>query len=160
MDKSTIFLDIDGVMATVKQYSLNPNAKTWLKDYNIYPFDIGCVMVLNDILKVTDSDIVVSSDWRNEYTLKELCDIFAINGVIKAPVGITPTFPTDASNYTKTRSEEILRYMEENYLSHWIAIDDEDMYYWLGDHFFLCKSDFEGIKQSGLKQKIIKYLIS
>jgi hypothetical protein len=157
-NKSTIFLDIDGVLATVKQYNLTPNAKSWLQDYNVYPFDQGCVKVFNEILKKTDSEIVISSDWRVDYTLKELQDIFKINGIIRPPVGITPIYPTSMSDQQKNRAGEILRYVGEEYIEHWIAIDDLDLYYWLGDHFFLCKSDFEGIKQSGLKQKIIKYL--
>jgi len=153
-----IFLDIDGVLATVKQYNLSVNSKSWLKDYNVYPFDKGCVKVFNEILEKTNADYVISSDWRTEFSFEELCDIFTINGVIRPPVGVTRFHPTSMSDRMKNRSGEILLYVEDNLIDHWVAIDDEDMYYWLGDHFFLCKTDFEGIKQTGLKQKIIKYL--
>lgn len=152
-----IFLDIDGVLATVKQYNLSTNSKSWLRDYNVYPFDEKAVKVFNEILKETNADFVISSDWRIDFSFEDLCKIFAINKVIKTPVGITPIYPTSMSNQAKNRSGEILRYIDYNYVNDWIAIDDIDLYYWLGDHFFLCQSEWEGIKQSGLKQKILKY---
>jgi hypothetical protein len=159
MDKPIIFLDIDGVLATVKQYNISPNGKSWLRKYDVYPFDKKCVKVLNTILEKTDADMIISSDWRINYSMDELCDIFTINGIIKTPVGSTPIYPTSMSNYEKNRSGEILECVRVNKIEHWIAIDDIDLSYWLNDHFFFCKSEWEGIKQSELKQKIINYLI-
>ena len=159
MNKTTFFLDIDGVLATVKQYNLTHNSKSWLQTYNVYPFDKKCVKVFNEILEKTDGDIILSSDWRLYYSLEELDDIFKINGVIKSPVGITPNYPTSMSMMEKNRAGEILKYVKENDLTDWIAIDDLPLSYWLKDHFFMCKSDFEGIKQSGLKQRILNYIL-
>ena len=159
MCRPTIFLDIDGVLATVKQYNLTPNNKIWLHKYDVYPFDPKCVKVFNDILTKVDVDIVISSDWRVEFTLDELGDIFEINGVIRPPVDITPFYPTSMSWLEKNRAGEILKYVKENDLTNWIAIDDLPLSYWLEDHFFMCKSEWEGIKQSGLKDKILNYLL-
>ncbi len=125
--KKTIFLDIDGVLATVKQYSLYTQSKSWLRKYNVYPFDKKCVKVFNDILEKTDAEIVISSDWRTEFTLEELQDIFTINGVIKTPVDVTPLHPTSMSWQEKNRAGEILKYAKENDITNWIAIDDLDL---------------------------------
>lgn len=154
-----IFLDIDGVLATVKQFNLTHNSKTWIHKYNCYPFDSKCVRVFNEILEKTDADIVISSDWRLYYTLEELSDIFKINGVVKSPIDITPYHKTSALRPNIVRGNEILEYVHDNIVDDWIAIDDMDMYYWLGDHFFMCNSEWEGIKQSGLKEKILNYLL-
>ena len=156
-NKPIIFLDIDGVLATVKQFNLTNQAKSWLQDYDVYPFDKKCVKVFNSILRKTDVDIILSSDWRLYFSLDQLDDIFKINGVIKSPVGITPVYPTSMSQYEKNRAGEILKYAEENDLHNWIAIDDLPLSHWLEDHFFMCKSEWEGIKQSGLKEKILNY---
>ena len=159
MCKPTIFLDIDGVLATVKQYNLTHNSKSWIQKYDVYPFDKKCVKVFNEILKKTDANIVVSSDWRVYYTLEELQDIFQINGVIKTPVDVTPIHPVSMSWYAKNRGMEILRYVKKHGLTNWIAIDDLPLSNWLQDHFFMCKSEWEGIKESGLKNKILKRLL-
>lgn len=153
-----IFLDIDGVLATVKQYNISPIGKSWLRKYDVCPFDKKCVKVLNDILKKTDAEIVISSDWRTSFSLEELGDIFSINGVLKTPVGVTPSYPTSMSYYEKNRAAEIELYVKYNEIKIWIAIDDMNMSHWLKDHFFFCNNEWEGIKQSGLKQKILKYL--
>ncbi len=156
MNRRIIFLDIDGVLATIKQYNLTNQSKSWLQDYNVYPFDPKCVKVFNQILSQTDAEIVISSDWRTEFTLEELQDIFTINGVLRTPVDVTPIYPTSMSHYAKNRAGEIIKYtMDNNIGEDWIAIDDLNLYLWLEDHFFMCKSENEGIKQSGLKQKII-----
>ena len=157
MSKLFIFLDIDGVLATVKQFNLTHNSKSWIRKYYVYPFDKKCVKVLNEILTITDADIIISSDWRNYYSLEELRDIFIINGVKKLPVGVTPIYPTSMSLLEKNRAGEILKYVEENDLTNWIAIDDLPLSHWLKDRFFMCKNEWEGIKQSGLKQKILNY---
>jgi len=157
MNNPIIFLDIDGVLALDPQWSLNRTSKSWISKYDCYPFDKKCVNVLNEILKETDAEIVVSSDWRTYFNLNELKEIFDINGVIKHPIGITPLFPTSALFLEKNRASEILSYVDDNAITSYIAIDDLDMTQWLGsDHFAYCRSLNEGIKQSGLKDKIMQ----
>ena len=151
-------MDIDGVLATVKQYNLTNQSKTWLQKYNVYPFDPKCVKIFNEILEKVDADIIISSDWRVEFTLEELADIFKINGVIRPPMDVTPQYPTSMSHYSKNRAGEIMKYVTDNKIGkNWIAIDDLNLHLWLDEHFFMCKSEWEGIKQSGLKQKILNY---
>lgn len=151
-------MDIDGVLATVKQYNLTNQSKTWLQKYNVYPFDPKCVKIFNEILEKVDADIIISSDWRVEFTLEELADIFKINGVIRPPMDVTPQYPTSMSHYSKNRAGEIMKYVTDNKIGkNWIAIDDLNLNLWLDEHFFMCKSEWEGIKQSGLKQKILNY---
>lgn len=153
-----IFLDIDGVLATITQYNLTQNSKSWVKKYNVYPFDKKCVKVLNEIIENIDVEIVISSDWRQYYTIEELGDIFQINGIIKKPIDVTEMFSTSSIGLEKNRALEILSYVEKNKINNWIAIDDLDMSHWLKNKFVLCGRVNEGIKQSGLKEKIIKKL--
>ncbi len=53
-----ILLDIDGVLAT-EESAHQPNHELFA-----YPFDKECVIVFNEVLKETDAEIVLSSDWR------------------------------------------------------------------------------------------------
>lgn len=164
MNKFTFFLDIDGVLATVKQYNLTQQSKSWIHGSyengdGVYPFDNKCVEVLNEICWLFDVDIVISSDWRVNNTLEQLQELFKINGVVCSPIDITPVWPTSMSWLEKNRAGEILRYVKEYNVEQWLAIDDLDLFYFLPeDNFVLCKSEWEGIKQSGLKDKIYKKL--
>ena len=47
--RPTIFLDIDGVLATTHQYYTN--RKKWHEMYDCYRFDEKCVKVFNDIIE-------------------------------------------------------------------------------------------------------------
>jgi len=157
--KSIIFLDIDGVLSLIPQWNLHRTSKSWIKEYDIYPFDKKCVEVLNTILKETDAEIVISSDWRIEFKFNELKNIFKINNVIKQPIDITPEFITSAQYLEKNRAAEILEYIDNYKISSYIVIDDLDMSKWFDENNFIqCPNSMEGIKQTGIKNKIIKKL--
>jgi hypothetical protein len=61
------------------------------------------------------------------------------------------------------RHIEILHWLKEHpEITHWVAVDDLDMSKkdgWGLENFVHCKRPYnEGIKQSGIKEKIIKFL--
>ena len=162
--KKVIFLDIDGVLATVKQYLMKTNAKTYLKDYDVYPFDPKCVKVFNEILEKTDADIILSSDWRIFYTDEELEDIFMINGVRKSLSGVTKDLYEKSLSREEIRACEIKQFLNDNDVENYIILDDMKMDIDLivvdipADRFVWCDNDFEGIKKSGIKDKCLNKL--
>jgi hypothetical protein len=71
-----------------------------------------------------------------------------------------------------TRVIEIKQYLHDHpEITHWVSIDDLDMgktgthegtkfeHDWGLDNFVLTPKDNEGIKQSGIKQKILSFLL-
>jgi hypothetical protein len=61
-----IFLDIDGVLATNKEFATNRTKfrekHLWAKELRVpYGWNKGCVDVFNEILDATNSEIVISS---------------------------------------------------------------------------------------------------
>jgi hypothetical protein len=163
-----IFLDIDGVLATVREFLMD--RKKFHKRYYVaehvripYPFNNGCVKVFNEILLKTDAEIVLSSDWRKFWTIQELDYIFRFNGVVKSPIDVTNVDPVSMSWLEKNRANEISKYLNNNRdIEKWVVIDDLNMSGFLkitndDDKFFLTEG-FEGIKKSGLKDKIISKL--
>ena len=62
-----------------------------------------------------------------------------------------------SSDLEDDRAHQIVQFKREMQLKNWVAIDDLDLSFSLGDHFFKTNSS-EGIKQSGLKDKIINKL--
>ena len=178
MKKSVIFLDFDGVMCLLDDF--DSRSKKKLKYLKQFPyteettmpshvkmdnFNKGAIDVLNSILEETDTEIVVSSDWKLYCSLDELKEMFAKYGVIKAPIDTTPNYPL-AHNKQYYKKEELSQYRAieiKNWLNthpdvtHWVAVDDLDLSNSL-ENFVLTARIREGIKQCGIKEKIVKYL--
>ena len=148
-------------------------------------FDTKAIKVLNEIIEQTGCEIVVSSDWRLHATLEELGDYYISQGIIKQPVDVTDIFkdlfPKEWSVLRFRADLELERSMEINHwlenhpeVTHWVAVDDLNMSMeFLSDrfstkdgsdkkpglsNFVLTPRSSEGIKQSGIKEKIIKFL--
>lgn len=145
-------------------------------------FDKKAVNLLNDILDETGAEIVVTSDWRHDATLEELGLYYTQQGINKKPIGVTKfinDFEPPENFYwfwedalEQTRSLEILQYLKEHpEITHWVAVDDLNMGVYLKmnkntffkrdwglENFVLTPKPSEGIKQNGVKEKILKYL--
>jgi hypothetical protein len=154
-------------------------------EYRFDNFDKKAIKILNKILEETGAEIVISSDWRLHANLEELGEYYTAQGIIKKPIAVTDMFKDifpKEWGYLRFRADmELERSMEinhwlENHLevTHWVAVDDLNMSVdFLGDRFS-AKDDsdtkpgltnfvhtprsYEGIKQSGIKEKIIKFL--
>ncbi len=154
-------------------------------EYRFDNFDVKAVKILNEILEKTGAEIVVSSDWRYHATLEELGEYYTSKGIIKKPIGVTDMFKDifpKEWGYLRFRADmELERSMEIGHwlethpeVTHWVAVDDLDMSVdFLGNRFSAkdgsdvkpgltnfvhTPRSYEGIKQSGKKQKIIKLL--
>ncbi len=163
-----------------KYRSKNPETSKYVDDAPVEvrfdDFDKKSIKVLNEILEETGAEIVVSSDWRCHANLEELGEYFLSQGILKKPVGVTKLLGqcNQPENYPwlrkwdveQSRSLEILQYLFDHpEVSQWVAVDDLDMGKngeewkdWGLDNFVLTPSRTEGIKQSGIKEKIIKFL--
>jgi hypothetical protein len=152
-----IFLDIDGVLSLNSDYG-KANDNKW----GSYRFDQKAVAVLNFILQQTNAEIVLSSDWRTHYTLQEIREIFAHNFVLRGPIGFTTRSKNyNGDNLENGRAEEIKAWIELHAWkddTKWVAVDDLNMSDQLYPNFVWCPNSNEGIKQTGVKDKIIKIL--
>lgn len=186
--KSILFLDLDGTICLSnnwggrekkwKKYKkLNPEAindKTAPVDVRFDDFDKKAIKVLNQVLEETGAEIVLSSDWKLHATLEELGDYFLSQGISKKPIAFTPNlddFDPNANDLfmwkrwlEKKRILEIQEYLEKNpNVDKWVAVDDLNMSpeanggYGL-ENFVLTPKSTEGIKQLGVKEKIIEIL--
>lgn len=155
-------------------------------EYRFDNFDLKAIKILNKILETTDAEIVISSDWRLHANLEELGEYYTSQGIIKKPIAVTDLvkniYPKEWSTLRFRADLELERSMEiqhwlENHpeVTHWVAVDDLNMSVeFLGGrfaaeddsdsncgltNFVLTPRAWEGIKQSGIKEKIIKYLM-
>jgi len=193
--KKVIFLDHDGVICLSHNWGTrHTKQRKWGKrkmsmdvrsipiEYRFDNFDKKSIEILNEILKETDAEIVISSDWRLFATLEELGTYYEMQGIIKKPIGFTKRLGdfdipegfvwSRQWDLEQTRSFEIHQYLKEHpEITHWVAVDDLDMrkigkhysidfeHDWALENFVHTPLSREGIKQTGIKEKILKYLM-
>lgn len=107
MGRRVIFLDIDGVLAPIRQ---------WDRYGDLEP---ACIQVLNEIVTLGKADVVVSSTWRYGKTVAELQTLLEAAGFTGAVVDKTPTGPLGAD-----RGAEIAEWLAENSVDDYVIIDD------------------------------------
>ena len=171
-DICVLMLDHDGVICLSSEWGTRFKNKKTFDNFNK-----KAVKVLNEIIDATDCEIVVSSDWRFHGTLEDLQEHYKLHGVKKTPIDTTTIsflekgidFSDDFKfhrdyDLEQTRSLEILKWLREHpEVTKWVSVDDLDMSYrpdsgWGLENFVLTPRGKEGIKQSGIKEKIIKLL--
>ena len=182
-----IFLDHDGVICLSTEWGGRFKKQTRVKrklsqsieslpvDARFDNFNKKAVKILNEILEETGAEIVVSSDWKRWANVEEMGEYYESKGIIKKPIAFTDSilyddyadFPWHRNwDLEQTRSLEIAQYLGQNTnITHWVAIDDLDMSLkkegekeWGLKNFVLTPSSNEGIKQTGIKEKVIKFL--
>lgn len=152
--EKVLFLDIDGPLATTDCFK-----KTEMKfGKRLYKWNPKCVQILNEILVETNAVIILSSDWRKFFTMDELNEIFKWNGVIQSPVDVTDTLKRSFSSSSDIdRIFQIGRYLENNSIKKWVAVDDLNLNSDIVKNFVLVEEE-EGISQEGIKEKLISFL--
>jgi hypothetical protein len=167
-----------------KYRSENPESSSDKRDAPVEvrfdDFDEKAVRILNQILEETGAEIVVSSDWKRWANVEEMGEYYESKGIIRKPIALTPDLGDctweneDRENWVwsprwdleMSRVVEIRQYLYDHpEITHWVAIDDLDMgkngeswKNWGLDNFVLTPRSNEGIKQSGIKEKVLKYL--
>jgi hypothetical protein len=141
-------------------------------------FNKKAITILNEILEETGAEIVISSDWKRWATVEEMGEYYESQGIKKKPLDFTPdlgkcTWYNDKVwiwspqwDLEMTRVIEIKQYLHDHpEITHWVSIDDLDMGKngeswkdWGLDNFVLTPKGREGIKQSGIKEKILEFL--
>jgi hypothetical protein len=145
-------------------------------------FNKKAIDILNEILEETNAEIVISSDWKRWATVEEMGEYYESQGIKKKPIAFTKkVMDCDVpQNFAwsrqweleQERSLEILQYLKDNpQITHWVAVDDLNMGIpqthetwgememdWGLTNFVLTPKSREGIKQSGIKEKIIEFL--
>jgi len=165
-----------------KYRSKNPDSSKEKKDAPVFvrfdDFDKKAIKVLNEIIEETGAEIVVSSDWKLHATLEELGEYYESQGIIKKPIALTPNIQNCKDiestiiwsprwESEQIRTIEIKQYLHDHpEVTHWVSVDDLKMGKigepwkdeWAIDNFVLTPKSNEGIKQSGVKDKILNYL--
>ena len=166
-----LFLDHDGVICLARQWGSRRSKSSREAGEFFDKFCPKAINVLNEIIKETDCEIVVSSDWRKYKDLDYMQEMYAKRGIIKIPIGYTTVFSdSDPDIWEETkeykdyykidarvREKEIRHFVQnEPGITSWVAVDDLPMNKL--ESFVHTPRSNEGIKQTGIKEKIINAL--
>ena len=141
-------------------------------------FDKKAIKILNEIIEQSGAEIVVSSDWRLHATLEEIGEYYLSKGIIKKPIAFTKRYigcdrPDQfewrrGTMYEQQRCIEVHQFIIDHpEITNWVCIDDlqlgaKDSYgfeqIWGLSNFVHTPKMSEGIKQSGIKDKILEFL--
>jgi len=163
VNRPHIFLDIDGVLSLDFDEYIYTNSKKWFeKMIARCPLNKKAVKKFNDILAIVDPIIILSSDWKGHYDIDLMNEFFEWNGITHKISDYTPSgWGIEFTSYQQLeecRSWEILKYVREHDIKIWVAIDDLNLKPWIPDNFVHTPRGNEGLKQSGVKEKILKIL--
>lgn len=164
MSNKVIFLDHDGVMCLETEWgSRFKNRATFDK------FNRGSVAVLNEIINITNVDIVVSSDWRIYCSLEEMQQFYFGQGIIKGPIGFTKIARRGeiddfldrelikSHSWEREREAEIQEWIMRNEIDSWVAVDDLELNQL--SNFVHTPDPKLGIQMNGVKEQIINLLM-
>jgi hypothetical protein len=145
-------------------------------------FNKKAIAILNEILEDTNAEIVVSSDWKRWASVDEMGEYYESQGIKKKPIAFTKNLRdcdvpqnfiwSRQWDLEQSRSLEIRQYLRDNpQITHWVAVDDLNMgipqthdtwgemvMEWGLTNFVHTPRSREGIKQSNIKEQIIKFL--
>ena len=166
-----LFLDHDGVICLRAQWGMRLNKKSIKRGEIFDPFCPKAINVLNEVIERTNCEIVISSDWRLYKDLNYMQKLYKDRGIIKSPISYTEVFDIDnndtceaTSEYkdsdqmmARVREKEIKAWLASNNdVTHWVAVDDLPLKKL--KRFVHTTKLAEGIKQTGIKAKIINRL--
>jgi hypothetical protein len=146
-------------------------------------FNKKAIEILNEILEETNAEIVVSSDWKRWASVEEMGEYYESQGIKKKPIAFTKKVMdceipenfvwSPRLELEQERSLEINQFLKDHSnITHWVAIDDLNMGIphkheswgdmemdWGLTNFVLTPKSREGIKQSGIKEKVLEFLM-
>lgn len=130
MRKKIIFIDVDGPLAwgTWEDGEVKINENTSNEFTIPYAWDKADCEALTKICEATNAELVLSSDWKKHFTLKQMSDVFIEYGIYARLIDIT----THQSLWMRMsrpspdweRAAQIVKWVKDNKISNWIAIDD------------------------------------
>lgn len=124
-DSPIMFLDFDGVLVVgghVRTYPNDDPDDFYMAAHRFHP---GCVQQINRVLEETGASVVVSSNWRKDYSLDDIVRMLEDRGFEGGEDVIGQTPILDPDNYVR-RGREIDAWMTEHgEPDRYVILDDD-----------------------------------
>lgn len=141
MRQKIIFIDIDGPLAwgSWDDGSVTINEDRHTQFEIPYAWDKADCEALKTILDETNAKLVLSSDWRFQFSFRQMKDIFSHYGIHPSNLlDMTCQFSLwnkmSRTSLEHERALQVAKWAKDNKISNWIAIDDlklSDPFKWM-----------------------------
>lgn len=119
-----IFLDIDGVLVTMKRNYEDIQNKDLREERHNY-FDPAAVGLLNRLTEESGAKIVISSSWGRVFYLEEIRKVFRNGEITGEVIDVTTTIYPGPGNREDQRGLEIQQWLDNHpQTSSYVIIDD------------------------------------
>ncbi|CAB4196772.1 hypothetical protein UFOVP1290_292 [uncultured Caudovirales phage] len=156
-----IFLDIDGVLNS-NRYMKSPQYFDETKDYDPRGMEIinkahhthlnpEAVRLVNLLVDKTGAEVILSSTWRNRYSIDEMNAMLSMRGATFKIVGITPVFFS-----FRGRGGEIKDFLEDlDGEITFVILDDINQFHDYGfDEQFIQTTEEDGLTMAHIERAI------
>lgn len=131
MRQKIIFIDVDGPLAwgSWADGKVIINEGT-MNEFTIpYAWDVADCEALKTILDETNAKLVLSSDWRFQFSFRQMKDIFQHYGIHPSHLlDMTCQFSLwnkiSRASLEHERALQVVKWTKDNKITNWIAIDD------------------------------------
>lgn len=144
-----LFLDFDGVLnctSTTQRLKWEDGRMTGLEP--------RFVALLQSLLQQTDADVVVSSAWREIFTLGQLVRFLEDAGLEhelgRRFVGVTPSLQRMSDTSASARAYQIRLYLQEHPTDRFVTLDDID----LTERFLTAVTVADGLTQDDVEHAV------
>jgi hypothetical protein len=150
---NVIFLDIDGVLNSDHHYRTRKKPTT-KEEHPYCEIDLKSLNILNEVVKLTDSKVVVSSTWRRKNTLERLREIFTFVGSKFEIFDVTPI----KGNMNRRYGEVIRGYEINEWLSNhpdvknYVILDDDQDFLEEQQPHFIHIRDYNGLNNTHIEK--------
>jgi hypothetical protein len=136
MRQKIIFIDVDGPLA-LGTWNKGPVTISGGRhgEFTIpYSWDQDDCNSLKKILEESNAKLVLSSDWRFQFSFRQMKDIFQHYGIHGSSLlDMTCQFSLwnkmSRASLEHERAMQVAKWAKDNKISNWIAIDDLDLYH-------------------------------
>lgn len=153
-NEKLIFLDIDGVLNSELFYKIRTEDELFLLEgYPLCEIDPSAIEKINQIIRKTKANVVISSSWRIGRSIEFFQELFNKRGFIGKIIGLTPHLTFKQNTETVPRGCEIEAYLSKNYnynerssIKYVIIDDDSDMMLYQRCNY-LQTNEYDGITE-------------
>jgi len=133
--KICLFLDIDGVLNTDKWLDEQAHIRkqSGIKISSLFERGLSHlneepIRILNELVTCFNLPVVISSNWRSRFSLKEIFRMLSLKGFKGEIIGQTPTNLAVRMSEEVPRYKEILKWLETNpTIEDFVILDDSPL---------------------------------
>jgi hypothetical protein len=150
---SNIYMSSEGYLSECESLGIVPGGRNVIEKAHHLHIDPSAIKLINILVERSEAQVIISSTWRNKYSLAELNILLQKRGATFQASGVTP-----AKMSWRPRGMDIAEYLANQKQKGivpdaFVILDDIDEFSKLRNHF-VQTSEEEGVTQEDIAQAL------